>query len=122
MAVLVPCPSCARHIATTEPSCPFCASALPTDLESRTIPGATRRLSRFAMFTFATTATAVGALAACSSSSSLIAPYGIPPQEDGSVNDAGGAQPLYGLADASFIDDTGSPDDAAITDSGEDAD
>ena len=62
------------------------------------------------MFTFATTATAVGTVAACSSSSA-VALYGAPctdadpctVENDGGdggglINDGGGAQPLYGAA------------------------
>jgi len=61
------------------------------------------------MFTFATTATAVGTVAACSSSSA-VALYGAPctdadpcTVEDGGdggglINDGGGPQPLYGAA------------------------
>jgi hypothetical protein len=29
MHVLVPCPSCSRHVRASESSCPFCASTLP---------------------------------------------------------------------------------------------
>lgn len=87
------------------------------------------------MFTFATTATAVlgSAVVDCSSSSAL---YGAPCTDDncgietdsGTVNDSGGAQPSYGLADATFIEDSGSPDAADASfiddsgDAGEDAD
>lgn len=27
---LLPCPGCSRHVRATEPSCPFCAHALPS--------------------------------------------------------------------------------------------
>ena len=46
-------------------SCPFCDAALPRDLACRAVPGTTRRLSRLAAFTFATT-TALAAAAAAS--------------------------------------------------------
>ena len=92
---------------------------LPDNFAERAVPAATRRLSRAAMFTFATTLTAVGAVAACSSSSSsgpttggsdgavtddgqVQAAYGCPAPNCGPVdagpNDDGGAQALYGLA------------------------
>jgi hypothetical protein len=132
MAVLVPCPSCARHIAISEASCPFCASALPSDLESRAIPGTSRRLSRAAMFTFATTVTVLGAVASCDNGSDDSA-YGCPatdencvspdgsignlyggPTFDGSVQDDGGISTHYGLPGDATVDDSG--------DAGEDAD
>lgn len=109
---LVPCPSCSRHVATHETTCPFCASALPSDLESRAIPGTNRRLSRIATATFVTTLV-VGAAAACSSSSgSLGLPYGAPPQDDGGLIDDGGSAAHYGAP--SF--------DSGSADAGEDAD
>jgi hypothetical protein len=119
--LLVPCPSCARHIATRETCCPFCTSALPADLESRAIPGATRRLNRLATFTFATTLV-VGAAAACSSGddNTCCPPYGAPPQ-DGSVQDDGGISTHYGLPGDADIFTDASPDDAAFIDDGGDA-
>jgi hypothetical protein len=44
---LAPCPSCRRHVRTTEASCPFCAAALPGDLADRVIPAPPGRLSRW---------------------------------------------------------------------------
>ena len=128
MHVLVPCPSCARHIATSETTCPFCTSTVPDDLAMRAIPANTGRLRRFAMFTFATTAaTAVGVLAACGNSEMSTAFYGAPcidadgacnftyPDsggftEDGSYGppgDAGSPQDASLDGDAAFIDDSG---------------
>ncbi|MEO7110724.1 MAG: hypothetical protein ABI183_09825 [Polyangiaceae bacterium] len=123
MPVLVPCPSCARHVAVSESACPFCAGVLPTDLESRAIPGSNRRLSRLATFTFATTLV-VGAAAACSSGSdeTCCPPYGAPPPFDGSVQDDGGISTHYGLPGDADIFEDASPDDAASGDAGEDAD
>lgn len=51
---LVPCPECARHVRTTEASCPFCSS--PLDLVASpapVLPG--KRLSRAALFAFGAT-------------------------------------------------------------------
>src|SRR5450432_2958896 len=127
MPVFVPCPSCSRHIATSENACPFCSTAITEDLSARAIPGTNRRMSRLAMFTFASTATAVGTLAACSSSSntSAVPLYGAACtdcgtlSDGGSTNDSGGIQPSYGAA---FFD-SGVPFDAASADdAGEDAD
>jgi hypothetical protein len=105
--VLVPCPSCARHIATSETICPFCSTAIADDLSARAVPGPRGRLSRLATFTFATTVTTVAALAGTAACTSSTALYGAPctdadpctVQDDGgSFNDGGGAQPLYGAA------------------------
>jgi len=129
MAVLVPCPSCSRHVAVSETVCPFCASAVPEDLAARAIPAANRRLSRIAIFTFATSVTAVGAVAGCNEDQgSVTADYGSAAcdNSDCTVLD-GGIGTLYGLADAQFVDDA-APDasDAAVNDdsgdAGEDAD
>jgi hypothetical protein len=91
-------------------------------------------MSRFAMFTFATTVTAFGAIGGCDSSNgddmgSGIADYGAAVCEDNDcgILDDGGAGTLYGLADAQFVDDA-SPDasDGSFIDdsgdAGEDAD
>ena len=53
MSVLVPCPGCSRHVRSAEQSCPFCSSALPSDLASRAVPATRARMDRFATFTFA---------------------------------------------------------------------
>src|SRR5262249_12643085 len=49
---LVPCPTCQRHVRTTESACPFCRAALPADLDARAVPAASQRLSRAAAFVF----------------------------------------------------------------------
>jgi hypothetical protein len=54
--MLVPCPSCARHVRTTEERCPFCAAAVPGDVAA--VPAPTQRLSRAATYAFATLAAA----------------------------------------------------------------
>jgi hypothetical protein len=134
MHVLVPCASCARHIATTEMSCPFCARAVSEDLAARAAPVNTARLRRFAMFTFATTAaSAVGVLAACGSSEMSTAFYGAPCTDaDGACGfvDSGGFNDDGSLgylpADASVVQDASLDADATIFDdsgdAGEDAD
>jgi hypothetical protein len=56
---LVPCPSCRRHVRTAETNCPFCAATL-RDLDSRVIPNVTQRLSRGAVFVFASSLAVAG--------------------------------------------------------------
>lgn len=90
--MLVPCPSCARHVRLPSPACPFCASALPEDLGARAVPAAGRRLERLAAFTFAATfaATACGGQTDSERGSTF----------DGgasSSGDNGGGQPVYGM-------------------------
>ena len=61
-ASLSPCPACQRHVRVDAPSCPFCAS----DLAGATLPvipdAGGARLTRAALFAFATS------VAACSTS------------------------------------------------------
>jgi hypothetical protein len=87
MSALVPCPSCARHVRASEASCPFCASALPEGLTA--VPNTTRRLSRFAAFTFAAAVVVTGAMTVgCSGSDE-----GGEGQSEGQL---GGIMPMYG--------------------------
>ena len=108
---LVPCPSCARHVRSTESACPFCASARVPSLAAAPRSPA-KRLSRAALFALGASAAAV---AACSGSvtpgpatgdsgaldgntpdgeQQTIPPYGIPPMDAG--NDGPVAVPAYG--------------------------
>ena len=65
---LAPCPSCSRHVRSSETSCPFCKAALaPEALAARTVPGTANRLSRAAAFAFTASVTVVG----CTAGSSL---------------------------------------------------
>lgn len=104
MSPLVPCPSCVRHVRSSEASCPFCKSALPTGLATRAVPAAPRRLDRLAAFTFAASL----AVAACggksvdpitgTGSEEVIGKDG-DKKDDGKKDfddDFGGAQPSYG--------------------------
>ncbi len=61
--MLVPCPSCSRHVRAADASCPFCDHELPVNLAAKAIPGTARRLSRAAFFTFATAVGAISAVA-----------------------------------------------------------
>ena len=102
-ASLVPCPSCARHVRSSERACPFCRSALSTDLAARAVPGTTQRLSRAAAFTFAASLAATG----CASD-----PV---PNDAATVTDTG--------SDAgTIVTDTGPADTGAPTDTGAPAD
>ena len=59
MTKLAPCPHCSRHVVAGEPTCPFCAGALPADLAApRSAPRA--RLGRAAVFAFGVAATGCG--------------------------------------------------------------
>lgn len=123
---LLPCESCARHVAVTETACPFCAHALafgePTPLPH--VPG--RRLKRAALF-----ALGAGAAAVVGCGSSSVAIYGAPgtPYDAGTTDEDGGSiAPLYGAVPP---DDAGTPDagdagdadaDDAATDATDDAD
>ncbi len=104
---LLACPSCARHVRATEPSCPFCASELPASF--RIVPAAKppmARLSRGALYALG--ATSIGLATACSSASTTPL-YGAP--ADASGQDSNPA-PLYG-APADAGPDTGSSGDSA---------
>lgn len=90
MSQLLPCPACNRHLEFHETSCPFCGAALSPapPCTGSCSGGATTRLARAALV--AAGAALVGA--ACSSSQSVIAPYGTPPHFDAgteSPQDAG---------------------------------
>ncbi len=98
-----PCPACARHVREGDATCPFCGA---TSLAPAELPRAlSTRLSRAAFLALG----AAGALAAtdCSSSSSPVPAYGLPP-----VTDAGFPQPLYGAVVTPFPD-AGSEEAAA---------
>ncbi len=120
MNVLVPCPSCARHVRASESACPFCASALPTDLARHAVPPATRRMNRAAAFTFAATlAVSAGAISTSACGGTVEqgpddhgggqAMYGTARADDGGATiDDGGTAAMYGLA---YVD-SGAPEDA----------
>jgi len=65
---LAPCPSCSRHVRTSETSCPFCKTVLAAGaLSASAIPGTPTRLSRAAAFAFTASLTVAG----CTAGSSL---------------------------------------------------
>jgi hypothetical protein len=112
---LAPCPGCHRHVRAAEGACPFCGATL---VVAHTVPSATTRLARGAMFVFASSIAACGAstepepvtadtgAAADSRTDALLdygniaPPYGIPPTDsgadDGTVDDTGGTMAKYG--------------------------
>src|SRR5689334_224888 len=105
---LVACPTCSRHVRTTETACPFCAAALPRTHVAR--KSAPRRLDRAAAFFFGASVT----LGACTGEvtdekgasgmhdggpeddGSVSAHYGLPPPVDAGTDDDGGELAMYG--------------------------
>jgi hypothetical protein len=85
MTDLQPCAACDRHVASTEPACPFCGAAI-TPVPPR--PAPRRGLSRAALFAGATLATA----AACGGGKAKPDPMKGAPTADAGV-DATPAQP-----------------------------
>jgi hypothetical protein len=125
-APLEPCPTCARHVRTTETACPFCGAALGVAFRARAPRVAPRaRLGRTAVFAFG----AALAVSACSDGDDPPPPpgdmggsgdaggddLGPPPLDMGDV-DMGGIAPLYG--EPPPPDDGGTP---AIDGGGRDA-
>jgi hypothetical protein len=102
-------------VRSTEASCPFCSTALPSKLASRAVPTAPRRLGRLAAFTFAATVAVTGCVVS-----------GAEDEDTGkSEDDLGGVMPMYGMPPP-WIKDAGkdSGKDAgkdAAKDSGKDA-
>jgi hypothetical protein len=80
---LVPCPSCARHVKSSEAACPFCSVALSGSTVSRT--PVRRRLERLAAFTFAATLAVTGCAAVGDDDS------------EKSEQDLGGVHAMYGM-------------------------
>jgi hypothetical protein len=91
MSRLLPCPACQRHVDANETSCPFCQAVLSPAPPCAGCSGPpVARLARAALV--AAGAALLGA--ACSSSQSVLAPYGVPPHYDAgtdSPQDAGAA-------------------------------
>lgn len=115
--VLVPCPSCRRHVRAGDGDCRFCGTHLPAD--PAVVPALRGRLPRGAVFAFASTL----AVAGCGGSTETET------ASDAAV-DTGGNASLYGApADTGSADGTatdtgtsmslyGAPADAAVVDSG----
>src|SRR5690242_13884330 len=61
---LTPCPSCNRHVRTSESACPFCSAALSlADVPAPVLPRA--RLGRAATFAFGATLIGAASLVGC---------------------------------------------------------
>jgi len=114
----IPCPSCRRHVRGSDTTCPFCATALPSDHASRAVPSTTTRLGRGALFAFAVSVSACGA----STEGEPITDTGLKSDAvgaDTSVTDTGNPVAAYGgpPIDSAVPDtskaDTGIEDDGA---------
>jgi hypothetical protein len=100
---LAPCPSCSRHVKTSETACPFCKAAIAPGA-AVAIPGPPRRLSRAAAYAF----TASLAIAGCEGGTAQIGDAGTTDEggsggeggtRDGGTDappDNGNIQPPYG--------------------------
>ena len=97
---LVPCPSCARHVLASETVCPFCSTALPTDLAAHAVPAAGRRLNRAAAFVFGASLAVAGCSSEVETGSGGASSGGSSGggEQDGGPgpDDDGGVVPLYG--------------------------
>lgn len=98
MPSLVPCTACARHVRTSDASCPFCGAPVSAAPAAKPEPGIERALTRAAI-TFAAAA-AVSACGKTDGKSVNIAPaYGPPPitettsPEGGATDDAAAPSP-----------------------------
>jgi len=95
---LVACLGCQRHVRSSEPRCPFCDADVVVPAEPLRRP--IGRLGRAALFAFGATlgATSIG----CGESTTPL--YGAPPEDGGSMSDAGtdsgGPAPAYGAVPA----------------------
>jgi hypothetical protein len=118
-AHLIACPACARHVRASEPTCPFCATALPDS--ARTAPrrrGPSERLSRAALYAVGIGGIAVAA--ACSSTSTTKGDDG-GTTPDSESHDDFRPLPAYGIAvpDAGIDRDAADHGDAGSGDAGE---
>ena len=94
---LAPCPSCSRHVKTTEPSCPFCKATI-AELAAAPVPFVQRRMTRAAAYAFSASL----AVAGCSGTTTSTGDGGTSEggANDGGANDGpsdeGNIQPPYG--------------------------
>lgn len=111
---LVPCPQCQRHIGTHHDACPFCQNAVPAGFGARAVPGSTKRLDRWATFTFAAALT----VAACGGTSGdgTIGDGGTGDAGNGGSSDGGGGGTADGggASDAGLLKDSGPKDDGGV--------
>lgn len=97
---LAPCPSCSRHVKTSETACPFCQASLPAGAVVA-LPAPPARMSRAAAIAF----TASLALAGCEGGTASVG--------DGGAADEGG-QSDGGKESDGGKDATSPPDDGGI--------
>jgi hypothetical protein len=77
---LVACPSCARHVRVSEPTCPFCKSTLSEALRETPEPrGPAVRLSRGGLYAFGVGALTVAVGCSSSAPAQVAVPYGLAP-------------------------------------------
>lgn len=102
MSCLAPCPTCNRHVATDETTCPFCSAALPDSFRCQPPRRPRGRLSRAGLL--AAGAALIGVGQACAGSAyGTSAPYDAGADTstiDGSSDSS--AVALYGAAPAAL--------------------
>lgn len=104
--VLLPCPSCARYVRQSEPSCPFCSAALPSAFREQTVePSPARRLNRAALYALRMGAVSMAATA-CGGSVTVAGDGGGEGHGDSAADDDSGQ---------SGSDDAGREQDAPYT-------
>ena len=93
---LILCSSCARHVRSSEPKCPFCSASLTAAVAGAVQRAAPKmRLGRAATFAFGAAALTVSA-AACGDDDAPGTDSGTPADLGGDV-DLGNIAPMYGL-------------------------
>lgn len=93
-----PCPSCGRHVKTTERQCPFCSAAMPEGFEQFAYPTLNKRLGRAAIAAFGASL----ALAGCGNSTMPVtdaAADSASPTDSGTPADTGVASDVMSLPD-----------------------
>lgn len=133
MSHLVPCPSCARHVRTSEAQCPFCAGSLESVADTPAPKMPNTRLGRAAQFAFGAAVATSMTVSACGDGEGPNDPVDAAARQDsgavsdsgassdsgaatdsGVANDSGGLVALYGAVPL----DSGMPDASASSDGG----
>ncbi len=103
---LLACSGCARHVRSSEASCPFCGHDLAEDARAHAARQApTQRLSRAALYAFG-----VGSLTVATACGGTVASTSGGHHDGGTVADAGGQEPDVGVGQPVY----GAPFDAAF--------
>jgi len=113
---LAPCPSCHRHVRASAQACPFCGAGLSV---VSTVPSASSRLARGALFAFASTLAACGGATepdpVPGDTGSSVDAKGDDAKSDTRIEDTGNIAPPYGIppmdsgVDDGTVSDTGDP-------------